>query len=232
MAVAAADPVEAMVGRLFMESLGAMHQSTVYIGVKFGLFSALAEPGQLTAAELATRCGLDEWYVREWLQAETTAGLVRADSDDLRTARFCLAEGVHETLVDETNPAFIGGLAYAAGAVANAMPALLEAYRTGAGVPMSAYGPEVVSAQAMINRPVFVNSLVAEFLPGIPDVLARLQDTDKPALIADVGCGVGWASIELAKAFPHIRIDAYDSDEPSIIRARANAAEAGVADRV
>ena len=58
-------------------------------------------------------------------------------------------------------------------------------------------------------------------------MFARLQDATNPARVADVGCGVGWASIELAKAFPNIRVDGYDADEDSISRARRNAAEAG-----
>ena len=84
------------------------------------------------------------------------------------------------------------------------LPLLADAYRTGAGVPYAAYGPDGVSAQSALNRPAFVNSLVAEWLPQLPDVLARLQDTAHPARVADLACGTGWAAIELAKAFPHI----------------------------
>lgn len=36
----------------------------------------------------------------------------------------------------------------------------------------------------------------------------------------------------MAKAFPKIRVDGFDLDEPSITLARTNAAEAGLADRV
>jgi len=91
MAVAAPDAVEALTGRIFMESVGAFHLYNLYFGVRFGLFSTLAEHGALSAAELAQKCRLDEWYVREWLQAETTAGLIQADAEDLRTARFTIA---------------------------------------------------------------------------------------------------------------------------------------------
>ena len=94
-------------------------------------------------------------------------------------------------------------------------------------MPYTRYGPEAVEAQAALNRPAFVNELAAAWLPAIPDVLARLQDDKNPARVADVGCGVGWASIELAKAFPNVRVDGYDVDEDSISRARRNAAEAG-----
>jgi SAM-dependent methyltransferase len=226
------NPVEELAGRLFMEGVGSLHLLTVYLGVRLGLYRELSARGPQTAADLAEACGLDGWYVREWLQAETIAGLVSADGDDLDTARFVLADGVRETLVEETHPAYLGGLPFAASAVGGVLQSVVEAFRSGAGVPYSAYGPEAVIAQAALNRPAFVNSLATEWLPAVPDVLARLQDGVTPARVADVGCGVGWASIELARAFPHIRVDGYDADEDSISRARRNAADHGVSDRV
>ena len=48
----------------------------------------------------------------------------------------------------------------------------------------------------------------------------------------DAGCGIGWSSISLARAFPSLRVDGIDSDEASIAEARRLADEAVVADRV
>ena len=53
-----------------------------------------------------------------------------------------------------------------------------------------------------------------------------------PARVADVGCGAGWSSIALARAYPQARVDGFDLDAPSIELARRHAAAAGVADRV
>jgi SAM-dependent methyltransferase len=224
--------IEELAGRIFMEGVGAFHLGTVYIGLKHGLFAALVEDGPLTASELAIRTGLDGWYVREWLQAETTAGLLLADDDDLTTASFTTAPGVREALVDETGPAFMGGLPLATAAGFSVMPELLKAFRSGAGVPYASYGEDAVEAQAALNRPAFVNELVFEWIPRIPDVAALLADRSRATRVADVGCGLGWAAIELAKAYPHLRVDGYDTDEVSITRARRNAADAGVSDRV
>jgi hypothetical protein len=66
------------------------------------------------------------------------------------------------------------------------------------------YGPDAVAAQGALNRPAFVNDLVHTWLPQIPVVQARLADTNRPARVADIGCGLGWAALELAKAFPHV----------------------------
>jgi SAM-dependent methyltransferase len=223
---------EQLAERLFGEGVGAAHLFNVYLGVRLGLFKAVDERPSSTTAELADATALDEWYVREWLQAETIAGLVVADEEDLRAARFTLAPGVVETLIAETNPAYLGGLPYVLPAIGRVMPDLVDAFRTGAGVPYTAYGAEAVQAQAALNRPAFVNDLAANWLPAMPDVRARLQDADHPASVADIGCGFGWAAIELAKGYPHVHVDGFDLDEQSIAEARRNAREHGVDDRV
>ena len=223
---------ETICDRLFREGAGAFHLLCVYLGDRLGLYRALADGAPRTAAEVAAATGLDGWYVREWLQAETTAGLVTADGEGLANACFSLADGVGETLVDETSPHYLAGLATAVAVVGQVMPSLVGAFHTGEGVPSAEYGPEAVDAQAALNRPAYANSLVPDWLPAIPDVLTRLTDTARPARIADIGCGAGWASIELAKAFPHLRVDGFDNDEESIRRARRHAADHGVSDRV
>src|SRR5205814_10034038 len=91
------NPVEELVGRLFMEGVCTMHVMSVYLGVRLGLFRALTDGGPQAAAQLAEATGLDAWYVREWLQAETIAGLVTAHSGDIDTASFTAADGVRET---------------------------------------------------------------------------------------------------------------------------------------
>lgn len=224
--------VEELAGRIFGEGLGAMHLATAYLGVELGLFAALADKPGSTSAELAAATGLDPRYVQEWVQGEHIAGLVRSDTADSATGRLTLADGVHEVLVDEVHPAYLGGLARALAAVGSALSELPAAYRSGAGVPAAAYGPEVVTAQAALNRPSFVNDLAASWLPAIPDLHARFSDATVTTRIADVGCGVGWSSIELAKAYPHIQVDGYDMDEPSVAQATRNAEAHGVADRV
>jgi 2-polyprenyl-3-methyl-5-hydroxy-6-metoxy-1,4-benzoquinol methylase len=55
---------------------------------------------------------------------------------------------------------------------------------------------------------------------------------DPPARVADVACGVGWASIAIALAYPQVRVDGFDLDPSSIELARENARRAGVSDRV
>jgi 2-polyprenyl-3-methyl-5-hydroxy-6-metoxy-1,4-benzoquinol methylase len=220
---------EAIVGRMFAAALGTAELFNVYLGQLHGIYRAVDEAGSVTARELADDTGVEIRYLLEWLQGQAISGLLTVDGTDIVTARFSLAPGVSETLLEETNPFYAGGMPALAVATGRAFPAVADAFRTGAGVAYADYGPEAVTAQAALNRPAYVNSLVAEWLPALPDVQARLA---AGARVADVGTGAGWSAIELAKAFPTIQVDGYDNDDDSISRARRNAAEHGVSDRV
>jgi SAM-dependent methyltransferase len=223
---------EELCGRLFTQTLDAAEILTVYFGVELGLYRSLAEDGPATSVELAKRTGIDDRYAEEWLAQQAVAGLLTVSGDEPSTASFSLADGVRETLVDEVSPFYVGGLTYITPAVGRALPSLISAFRTGGGVPYSAYGAEAVTAQEALNRPAYENSLIDEWLPQVPDIQARLADTTRPARVADLGAGVGWSSIRLAEAFPHIRVDGYDLDEESISRGRRYVAERGVSGQV
>lgn len=220
---------EELAGRLFIAAVDMVELLDVYLGHTHGLYGRLADTGPLTCDELAQVTGLDRRYLREWLQSQVVAGFVSMTGTDLDTAAFRLAPGGREVLVDETSPTYLAPLAQCAASAARAMPALVEAFRTGSGVPYASYGPEAVSAQAALNRPAYIHELAQHWVPAIPDLAALLAG---PARVADVGCGAGWAAIELCKAYPSISVHGYDSDETSIATARRNAIEHGVSDRV
>jgi 2-polyprenyl-3-methyl-5-hydroxy-6-metoxy-1,4-benzoquinol methylase len=77
----------------------------------------------------------------------------------------------------------------------------------------------------------FVNQLAQEYIPAMPDIDARLR-SDQPAQVADIGMGLGWSSIALARAYPNIHVDGFDLDQLSVQLAKENAQAEGVADRV
>jgi len=226
------DPVEELVGRIFTAALGAVELCNVYLGNTLGFYATLAQRGPLTSAALAQASGCDERYVREWLQAQAVSGFVTASGPDLTTAEYALVNGAEAVLIDELSPAYVAPLGQVMVTAARVMPQLTAAFRSGAGVAYADYGPDAVSAQAALNRPAFVNELVASWLPAMPEVAARLADASRPAAVADFGCGSGWSSIELAKAYPHVTVTGFDADLASIDAAVRAAAEAGVSDRV
>src|SRR5436309_83983 len=67
---------------------------------------------------------------------------------------------------------------------------------------------------------------------GLYRALAEHGPLTAGARVADIACGVGWAAISIARAYPNTTVDGFDLDEASIALARANAAAASVDDRV
>jgi 2-polyprenyl-3-methyl-5-hydroxy-6-metoxy-1,4-benzoquinol methylase len=229
-AAAVAERRDALVERLFGNAIGAFDLFSVYLGERLGLYRALAEKGPLTPAELADAAGVHERYAREWLEHQAASGLLEADLDE-DERRFRLPEGHDEALLDASSLNYIAAMARAVLASVRPLDALLEAFRTGGGVPYADYGQDLHEGQAAFTRPLFENLLGKEWLPSVPELHERLL-ADPPAQVADVACGQGRSSIELARAYPKLRIDGIDSDRASIERARENLAGTGVEDRV
>ena len=222
-----------LVERLFSAGLGMAEVLTVYLGDTLGLYRALERAGTVSPSELAKETGIFERYAREWLEQQAAAGILAVDdvTAEADERRYLLPPGHIEPLLDPDSPYSIAPLCKSFVAVSGAMPDLVAAFRSGGEVPWSAYGRDMVEAQGDFNRPWLVGSLGTEYLPSIPDLHARLA-SESAAKVADVACGVGWAAISLARAYPNITVDGFDLDEPSIEIASRNAQEAGVADRV
>jgi 2-polyprenyl-3-methyl-5-hydroxy-6-metoxy-1,4-benzoquinol methylase len=224
---------DALVARIFEASLGMLEVMAVYLGDRLGLYGALRDGGPATAPELASRAGIEARYAREWLEQQAVTGILAVDevaaAPDER--RYTLSEAYVDPLLNPDSPYSIAPLARSLIASARVMPQLLEAYRTGGGVEWSDYGADMIESQGDFNRPWLVNSFGSEVLPAIPAVHGRLV-ASPPARVADVGCGVGWAAIAIAKAYPEVTVDGFDLDESSIVLARENARRAGVSDRV
>ena len=71
--------------------LGALNQGALClmlsVGHRIGLFDVMSGLPPATSAEISARAGLSERYVREWLGAMVTAGVVEVDPT---TTRFSL----------------------------------------------------------------------------------------------------------------------------------------------
>ena len=228
--VGAAERREALVGRLFSDAVGAFDLFSVYVGDALGLYRALSERGALTPAGLAESAGVHERYAREWLEHQAASELLEVEGEG-EERRFRLPEGHDEALLDASSLNYIAPLARAVLASVRPIDSLLEAFRTGGGVPYAAYGENLHESQAAFTRPLFENLLGKEWLPSVPELHERLL-ADPPARVADIACGQGRSSIEIARAYPKALVDGIDSDRASIERARGNLADSGVDDRV
>lgn len=224
---------EVLVGRLFEQTIGAFELFNVYIGDRLGLYRILADGGAATADQFAPRAAIDPRYAREWLEQQTTAGILEVDdpSAEADERRYSLPDEHREALLDPDSLGYGVFMSRYIVAVGSVMPALLDAFRTGDGVSWARYGADIRESQASANRPLFQSVVGQEWLASIPEIHRRLT-AEPSARVADLGCGEGWLSIGLAKAYPTIQVVGIDVDPASIEAARRNADAAGVGDRV
>ncbi len=215
---------DALAARLFEATLGAMDLFSVYLGDRLGYYRALAADGPATSRELAARTQTHERYTREWLEQQAVSGILACDNPGSAIDERCfrLPAGFESVLVDPDSLSAMAPVAQVFAGCVKPLPAILEAFRTGGGVPYADYGVDLHEGQAGTTRPQFLHLLAQEWLPALPDLHARLQ-ADPPARVADIGMGLGWSSIAIAQAYPHVTVDGFDLDEASVQAARANA---------
>jgi SAM-dependent methyltransferase len=218
--------LEAFLGKMVGDMGAAVSGALVVLGDRLGLYRALSQRGPCTPGELASATGTSERYVREWLSAQAAADYVTYDA---ATGRFGLSPEQAMVFADEESPAFMAGGYDIVSAIWRDEPKIREAFLTGAGVGWHEHDVCLFRGTERFFRPGYNAHLVAEWIPALEGVEARLK---AGAEIADVGCGHGASTILMAKAFPNSRFTGIDYHPASIERAREAAAEAGVADRV
>lgn len=214
--------------RLFAASMSTYETFSTYVGLQLGWFAALAaEP--LTSAELAERTHTQERYCREFCEFQASLGTVTMTSGPGADRRFSLPPGPAEVLLDERSLNYLGPLARMAVAAGRRIDDLMSAYRDGGGVSWAELGADARESQSALNRPWFSRRL-GPALAEVTDLHAQLSRPG--ARILDVGCGGGWSSIALARAYPQASVLGVDVDLPSIDAARGTAAAEGLAERV
>ena len=223
------DPA-ALADRLFRDMTGALELLTVYLGERLGLYRALHADGPATSAELATRTGTGERYIREWLEHHAASGLLEVDDPAAGplARRYSLPAGYVPVLADPGDVRYQAFNGVEIVRAARWMPQVAEAIRGGGAPSPLPWAPE---GRPEFNRAVFLNLLARQWLPAIPDVDQRLR-AEPPARVADLACGPGWSSIAMAQAYPLISVDGFDLDADAVRAARGHAEEAGLAGRV
>ena len=227
------DAREALAERLVDDTTHALEALSVHLGLELGLYQALADLGTATEAEIAAATGVAPRYAREWLEQQAVAGYLTCDdpTHPAEQRRYQLPPGHAEVLLDADSPYHAAPLAGILTGVARVLPQLLEAYRSGGGVPYAAYGQQLRRGIAALNRPMFLHELASSWLPAVPEIDRRLRSTP-PARVLDLGCGLGASAIALARAYPRVQVLGVDLDQASVTEARAQAARSGLADRV
>ncbi len=191
------------------------------IGHRTGLFDAMRGQAPMTSPEIALRAGLDERYVREWLGAMVTAGVVDVDP---QSARYHLPP---EHAAFLTRPAGADNLAVFAQYVSllgNVEDDVVACFKNGGGVPYERF-PRFHAVMAEDSGLSVLSSLESHILPLVPGLVDRLE---RGVRVLDAGCGSGRTLNRLAELFPRSRFVGMDLSKEAIRAAREEASTKGL----
>jgi SAM-dependent methyltransferase len=177
--------------------------------------------GNITAKDLAKKTGTDEQYVHGWLVNQAANNIVDYRPSD---ETFSFSEEAALVYANENSPHFlIGAIENSCGTIMNA-DKVIENFKTGKGIRWGDQGKHVSEGTRRFFRPMYDNLLVQFWLPKMDKKLIDKLNSGG-TVVADIGCGHGWSTLVLAKAFPKCTFVGLDYDEYSIKRAREFAQE-------
>lgn len=217
------EKLQAFMGKLVTDFGGAALAANVIIGDELGLYRAMADNEPVTPEQLATRTKCNPRLVREWLSAQAAAGYV-----EHKEGTFRLPPEQALAFAVEDSPVFLAGGASAIASMFLDKDKIVAAMRGNGALAWGEHHPCLFRGTERFFRPGYKTHLVAEWLPALEGVVARLEAGGK---VADVGCGHGASTVIMAQAYPKSRFHGFDYHGPSIEAARERAREGGVADR-
>lgn len=215
--------LNAFVGKTLADLGGAFSVPLVRTGDRLGLYRALHEDGPMTAGELAAKTGVAERYAREWLSHQAASTYL---SYDPASTRFTLPPEHAMVLVDGNSPVYLQGAFDPATVMMENQSQVEPAFRTGKGVGWGAQSQCLFCTVGRFFRPSYQNALVQAWLPALDGLVANLE---RGGSVADVGCGHGFSTIIMAKAFPDATFVGYDFHPDLIAEARRHAEQHGMA---
>lgn len=193
----------------------------ISIGYRTGLFDVMSELPASTSEEIAKAAGLNERYVREWLGAMVTGGII----DHYHEKKsYSLPEEHAVWLTRKAVPNNIAVTTQWISLLGSVEDKIVECFKNGGGVPYEAFERfhEVMSDESYQT---VIVPLLDQTLPLIEGIKERLEEGIN---VLDVGCGSGFALVHMAREFPNSRFTGYDISEEAIDRGTAHAAQYGL----
>jgi SAM-dependent methyltransferase len=193
--------------------LGALNDGAlclmVSIGHRTGLFDTMRNRPPSTSSEIAAAAGLDERYVREWLGAMTTSGVVEIDPP---TGRYALPAEHAGSLTRAAAADNMGVFAQYIGELGSVESDIVECFQQGGGVPYSKIN-RFHEVMAEDSGQSVMSSLETHILPLVPGLQERLE---RGIDVLDLGCGRGLILNRHATLYPNSRFVGLDLSEEAI----------------
>jgi SAM-dependent methyltransferase len=179
---------------------------TLLTATELGLFSQLADAGELDAPALRRRLGLHERGVRDFLDALVALGLLERDGGFYRNTPAA------ELFLDRSKPSYVGGILEMASArMYGYWDSLADALRTGKPQNEAKDGGDAFTA--IYADPARLRGFV-KAMTGVSAGAARALTNAFPweryQTVIDIGCAEGCVPVQLALAHPHLSGGGFD----------------------
>src|SRR6202044_254839 len=220
------DALNALLGQAVQDMGAALQAPLILIGDKLGLYRAMGDGVPVTPAELASRTGTAERYIREWLNANAAGKFVEYDAS---SGKYFMTPEQALALAQDDTPVHLPGFYHMLASLMKDEEKITEIYRTGKGMGWHEHEKGLFEGCERFFRPTYLANLVSSWIPALEGVEKKLK---AGARVADIGCGHGASTLLMAKAYPKSQFVGFDYHAPSIDTARKKAKAAQVSDRV
>jgi SAM-dependent methyltransferase len=191
------------------------------VGHRTGLFDVMRDLAPSDSAHIARHAGLAERYVREWLGAMTSAGVLEHDP---AAGTFHLPREHASVLTRSARPNNLAVNFQWIPLLGAVEDEIVKCFERDGRVPPSAYR-RCHAVMAEESDQTVVAGLLEHIVPLVPGLLLELTGGID---VLDVGCGTGSALARLAAAFPNSRFVGVDLSARAIENARREARSRGL----
>jgi 2-polyprenyl-3-methyl-5-hydroxy-6-metoxy-1,4-benzoquinol methylase len=210
---------------IFSKLEGAVTAGMIHLGDRLGLYEVMATSIEGdTSHSLASKAGLHERWVREWLHNQVSARIVSCDDISSPSPTFHLSPEGIAVLATPDHPAYGMGMFHRLPQTMGALNAMPEAFRTGVGHDYDSHGPEGAVGIERSFEPWNQNFLIPVVIPALDGMKEKLSAGVR---VADIGCGSGGAALLLGSTFPNSVIDGFDISKFALDRAEERRTETG-----
>jgi SAM-dependent methyltransferase len=219
----AAEPTLAdQVSKLYDLIAGYHATHLLEIARELGVWDALTQSPGLTAEELAGRLGTQPFYTDALCRTAFGFGLLEREG-----AGWRMAPHFDQILGNPDSSFYLARAARVHMLVGEDYKDYVRRFRDGTSKPYQdhdeAFMAEVAAALRSLPR-IFCDLV----LPRLPGLAARLEAGGH---VLDVGCGGGWAVVQIAERFPKTRCLGIDVEPHSVALARRLIDDRGLTDR-
>ena len=219
----AAPSLAEQVSRLYDLIAGYHLTNLIEVAREVGAWEQITASPGIGSGSLAAAIGTDPDYTDVLCRTAFAYRLLDRDGDGWRMAPHM------DAILGDPDSAFYLGRAARVHLMLGGedYPDLAERLRTGRVVPYQDHSDALIRevGDSLRSLPRIFVDLV---LPRLPALAARLA---AGARVLDLGCGAGWAIVELAERFPVSRVDGADIEPRSVELARERIARHGLGAR-